>query len=82
MALQDRLDALRAQFEAKAPKDVLEIMHRAVENIRQSGLLATTLKVGDKAPDFILPNATGQPVSARNLLDKSPLVVSFYRGKW
>ena len=82
MALQDRLDALRAQFEAKGPKDVLEIMHRAVQTIRQSGLPATTLKVGDKAPDFILPNAAGQPVSSRTLLAKSPLVVSFYRGKW
>ena len=82
MALQDRLDALRAQFEAKAPKEVLEIMHRAVEDIRKSRLLATTLKVGDKAPDFALPNATGQLVSSRTLLQNGPLVVSFYRGKW
>ncbi len=82
MALQERLDALRAQFEAKAPKDVLEIMRRAVENIRQSGLLATTLKAGDQAPDFTLPNATEQLVSSRTLLQKGPLVVSFYRGKW
>lgn len=82
MNLQDKLDAYKAQFEAKAPKDGLEIMHRATEDLRHSGILTGTLKVGDKAPDFTLPNTAGHLVSSRRLLTKGLLVISFYRGKW
>src|SRR6266540_3654251 len=40
------------------------------------------LKVGDKAPDFVLPNAAEQPIDSRALLAGGPLVVTFYRGRW
>lgn len=82
MTLQEQLDAYRAQFEAKAPKEVLEVMHRVTEDLRSSGILAGTLKTGDKAPDFTLRNAAGQLVSSERLRAEGPLVVSFYRGKW
>ncbi len=82
MTLQERLDAYKAQFEAKAPKDALEVMHRATKDLRHSGILTSTRKVGDNAPDFTLPNTAGHLVSSRRLLTKGPLVISFYRGKW
>ena len=37
MSLQDRLNELSAKFESIASKDALEIMHRANEELRQSG---------------------------------------------
>ncbi|APY00115.1 peroxiredoxin-like family protein [Lacinutrix venerupis] len=40
------------------------------------------LKVGDKAPDFTLPNAKGESISLNKLLNKGPVVVTFYRGDW
>jgi hypothetical protein len=82
MTLQEQLDAHKAQSQAKAPRDALEIMHRVTEDLRKSGILTGTLKVGDKAPEFTLPNAAGQLVSSKSLLARGPLVVSFYRGKW
>lgn len=82
MTLQERLDAHKARFQANVPKDVLEIMHRATEDLRRSGILSGTATIGDKAPDFILPDFAGQPVSSNDLLMKGPLVLSFYRGKW
>ena len=82
MSLQEQLDAMRTQFQAKAPKETLEIMHRAVDDLRSSGILGRVPKVGDRAPEFTLPNMAGQPVSSRDLLSRGPLVVSFYRGRW
>jgi len=38
--------------------------------------------VGATAPDFELPNATGQRVKLRTLLANGPVVLSFYRGEW
>ncbi|MEN8132897.1 MAG: peroxiredoxin-like family protein [Pseudomonadota bacterium] len=40
------------------------------------------LKVGERAPDFTLPNAFGKPVSLSGQLAKGPVVLTFYRGAW
>jgi peroxiredoxin len=40
------------------------------------------LKVGDKAPDFTGYDQTGKMVDSKKLLEKGPLVLFFYRGKW
>ena len=82
MTLQEELDALRAQSQTRIPPETREIMRRAVEDLRKSGILDRVPKVGTKAPEFTLPNLSGQPVGARALFAKGPLVVSFYRGKW
>ncbi|MCB4799895.1 peroxiredoxin-like family protein [Neotamlana laminarinivorans] len=43
---------------------------------------ADALKVGEKAPDFNLPNAKGDTISLYNLLNNGPVVLTFYRGSW
>jgi len=40
------------------------------------------LKVGEKAPDFLLPNAFARPIGLYDELKKGPVVLSFYRGAW
>lgn len=82
MSLQDRLNELRAKFESIAPKDALEIMHRATEELRESGIMDRMLKVGETAPEFELNNAYGKLISLKRLLREGPLVLSFNRGKW
>jgi peroxiredoxin Q/BCP len=44
--------------------------------------MATPLKVGEPAPDFTLPDATGAAVSLASFRDRSPVVLVFYRGYW
>jgi len=39
---------------------------------------ATALKVGDKAPDFTLPDTEGNPVTLSKLLEKGPVILAFY----
>lgn len=40
------------------------------------------LKVGDKAPDFSLPNVAGHPVRLSDELENGPVILVFYRGAW
>jgi peroxiredoxin len=40
------------------------------------------LKVGDKAPDFSGYDQIGKLVESKQLLEKGPMVLFFYRGKW
>lgn len=82
MGLQEQLDRLKAGFEAKAPKEVLELMHGATRALRDSGIMDGVVKVGGPAPDFELKNADEKKVRLRDLLSGGPLVLCFYRGKW
>lgn len=40
------------------------------------------LKVGDKAPDFTGYDQAGKMVDSKKMLEKGPMVLFFYRGKW
>ena len=87
MALQDRLDAFKADFESgrfslKPTKEALDIMHRATDELIASAPAQRARKAGDAAPEFILADPDGKPVSSRELLAQGPLVLSFYRGVW
>jgi peroxiredoxin len=58
------------------------LMEKHIEFLRQSGAMNNILQVGDTAPEFQLQNQHGQMISSAELLQKGPLVVSFYRGSW
>ena len=40
------------------------------------------LTVGDRAPDFTLPNAFGRKISLSESLQSGVVIVKFYRGEW
>lgn len=83
MSLQAKLDAFKADFEAnKAPREVVEAFHRSTRELIASGQAERALKTGDHAPEFVLTNADGKPVSSKDILAKGPLVLTFYRGAW
>lgn len=40
------------------------------------------LKMGDKAPEFALPNGDGKLVLLSEYTARTPVVIVFYRGFW
>ncbi len=82
MKLQEKLNAVKKDFQAKAPKDAVAIIHKATEHLNNSGILDRAVKVGDNAPDFSLQDGTGGNIRLKGLLSQSPVVLSFYRGRW
>jgi peroxiredoxin len=83
LPLQAKLDAIKAEFETKiAPKPVVEVLHRATDELIASGAPDKALKAGDIAPEFTLPDPDGKLISSKDLLANGPLVVTFYRGVW
>jgi hypothetical protein len=82
MKLEEKLSAYKKSFESNAPQEALEVMHRVTEDLENSGILADTVQVGDRAPDFTLKNAEGKEIRLSKLLSEGPVVISFYRGKW
>ena len=64
----------------KRPPEVTAILRRGIEDVRESG--AAGLRVGERAPDFALPNQRGETVRLSERLTRGPVVLSFYRGVW
>jgi hypothetical protein len=71
-----------AQFKAgrQIPPEIAATMKRGVESIRTSGAAGVT--IGERAPDFNLPNQVGKTVRLADRLAAGPVVLSFYRGEW
>jgi hypothetical protein len=82
MALQDKLNEHKANFEKNAHPEALEVMHRATADLRNSGILDRTLTVGDTAPEFELENTAGELIRSKDILSDRLMVLTFYRGKW
>jgi peroxiredoxin/YHS domain-containing protein len=82
VSLKDRLDAKGTELAAKMPAAMTEVFDKGIKDIAASGVLATALKVGDTAPDFDLPDASGKTVSLKSMLASGPVVVTWYRGGW
>lgn len=78
MSLKKRL----AEFDAsrKRPPEVVAIIRRGIDYTRESG--APGLRIGERAPDFNLPNQRGEMVRLSDRLSRGPVVLNFYRGVW
>ena len=79
MKLSEQIARFKAGRPPFAP-EVAETMRRGREHIAASG--AAGLRVGERAPDFTLPNQTGKMVRLADRLAAGPVVLSFYRGEW
>ena len=82
MALSERLDAIREAGKSRIPPETLAVMERSVADLRASGIMSRIAKVGQRAPDFTLPDHAGKDVRLSKLLARGPVVLSFYRGRW
>ena len=80
--LRDTLDRIREAAKTRIPPETRAVMERHVEDLRASGIMERVARVGQAAPDFTLPNATGRAIRLADLRARGPVVLSFYRGRW
>jgi peroxiredoxin len=82
MSLKEQLAEYRADWRKRVPADRQAIMELHIEQLRTGVIARTMLKVGDRAPEFMLRNAKGEIVDIGALRKKGPVIVTFYRGGW
>ncbi len=63
------------------PADARDKIAAAMGRIEKNQV-APGLKVGERAPNFQLPNVAGEEISLEARLEQGPAVVTFYRGAW
>jgi peroxiredoxin len=72
----------RAESQKKLPPALTKVFGESTALVKKSGVVERALKVGDKAPDFELPDASGKKAKLSDLLKKGPVIVTWYRGGW
>jgi hypothetical protein len=82
MSLQEALQKFKEGVLSQVSAADAAVMAQATEELVRSGIREKALKRGEAAPDFILPNTSGEMVKLSDLLAKGPVVVTFYRGAW
>lgn len=82
MSLAEQLDGIRAGGAKRIPPEQRAVMTAATEELGASGILDGAIKVGDRLPEFTLPDAEGNTVTSGELLARGPLVLTYFRGVW
>lgn len=79
---QEGLKELRGNLGNMLPAEALNVFDSDAQALQTTHKAILKLKVGDKAPDFSLPNAVGKTVKLSELLKNGKVILTFYRGTW
>ena len=80
--LREQIEAFQAQSASWVSPEVQERSKARRAQLVESGIADKSLKTGETAPDFTLPDAYGKAVTLSALLAHGPVVLTFYRGDW
>jgi peroxiredoxin len=80
--LQQQIEAFQAQLAKQLPPEMLAELAKSSAALIQTGIAQQSVKTGEQAPDFTLPDVFGNEVTLSELLKQGPVVVTFYRGEW
>src|SRR5438477_1445321 len=75
-------DEVNAALAEQVPAELLEGFGRIRADQAAVDYAARAPKVGERAPDFTLPDQVGRQVSLAGELEQGPVVLIFYRGEW
>lgn len=79
--LAEELTNLNSDLVKRLPAEIVNQLQKEVERVGREGIV-TGLEIGDTAPNFTLPDATGNNITLYDQLEKGPVILSFYRGAW
>lgn len=79
---QEAYTGLRADMAAGFPADSLKLWDGDAARMGSEYTQPLKLNIGDAAPLFSLPNATGKTIALADALKAGPVVLTFYRGVW
>ncbi len=80
MSLRDQLSQrIEQALQNEAYKAAYD---QVITTLRDNGFLPNLISVGDRFPDFMLPDASGGLVDLTSLLARAPVIIQFFRGDW
>ncbi|MGO9903331.1 MAG: hypothetical protein ACLP0J_27425 [Solirubrobacteraceae bacterium] len=79
-SLTSATTALRATLRDQLPDDALAIFDQDAQTLGLRDFSASAPAIGDRAPDFHLPDVRGGELDLSSVFSNGPAVLVFYRG--
>lgn len=80
LALQ--IEQLNHELSSQLSQDILNAFGSSVEDLKTKNIEDNSIQVGQKMPEFLLPNAYGEKIHSTQILKKGKMILAFYRGSW
>ncbi|MEZ0181527.1 peroxiredoxin-like family protein [Flavobacterium oncorhynchi] len=80
--LNNQIEILNAELSKQVPQEILIAFQKSIEDLKSQNLEFNSLKIGDKIPEFCLPNANNELITSASILNSGKMVIAFYRGAW
>jgi peroxiredoxin len=81
MSLKQQLDACGREYEARAAPPLVAAVRSSIREFAATGRVTEAVKAGEAAPRFRL-RGRGGLVELSDLLERGPVVLSFFWGDW
>jgi peroxiredoxin len=81
LSLRDELEEQWRRTRERSP-EIRAAYEALVADLARGGIVDGARKAGEKMPPFELPNVEGSLIASDELLERGPLIVSFFRGGW
>jgi peroxiredoxin len=82
MNLSQQIQKLQKKMAEEMPSEAVDKMYSTIDSLSKTDAGKKALKKGDIIPPFALLSQDLERVSSGELLEKGPLVISFFRGNW
>lgn len=82
MNLQIELYKFHQESLRKPPPERAAVFSAFIQNLKEEFSNRRSLRIGDVAPDFTLPNTQGEVITLSEQLKKGPVLLKFFRGYW
>jgi hypothetical protein len=81
-SLAAQLHETKEKFLTTAPAETIRHFVHFIDELENSPIRENALALGQKAPDFTLPDALGLNTTLSELLETGPVILTWYRGGW
>lgn len=82
MSLARELAKVQATVRGLCSPEQIRLLDQGVDWLRTSGAVGAAVRRGELVPDFDLPDVHGRRVGLAHLLDRGPVVITFFCGSW
>ncbi|MGV0923699.1 peroxiredoxin-like family protein [Empedobacter tilapiae] len=80
--LKQQIEELNENLAKQLPTEVLEVFGKSIQDLKSSEIEEKSIAIGERFPDFNLPNTTNEIIELKELLQNGKVIVAFFRGNW
>ncbi|KIC00647.1 alkyl hydroperoxide reductase [Flavobacterium sp. JRM] len=80
--LAQQIEELNENLAKQLPIEVLEIFSKSIEELKDQSIEESSIGIGERFPDFCLPNTNDETIELKELLKNGKVIVAFFRGSW